>query len=253
MKSIYFCTLLFVFFSISLFANPHKLFDEANKLYTSEKYAEALKNYKELTNLGYISSELYFNIGNTYYKMDSLASSILWYERAKLLNPADKSIDANLKIANSRTIDKIEPLPKMLISTVWTKLLGYFSLNIWSMIVISLSLITSLLFFLYFKSNTIFVKKLFFFSGILSFLSFLLVLYFALQALKLNDKTHLKKAIVFSEYVNVKSTPSESGVNLFVLHEGTSVYIKQELNGWLNVSIENGNEGWMQKTEVRNI
>ena len=111
-KALRYCLLLyFTFLSINLFAlNPDSLLSQANQLYKEKNYNGAIELYDSIISSGYYSSDVYYNLGNAHFKMGHLAPAILNYERAKKLAPSDDDIDFNLRIANLRVVDRVEPL-----------------------------------------------------------------------------------------------------------------------------------------------
>ena len=72
--------------------NVENIFSQANELYNKGSYIEAINNYKEIIKNDFHSAELYYNLGNAYYRLDSIASSVYYYEKALQLNPNDREI-----------------------------------------------------------------------------------------------------------------------------------------------------------------
>lgn len=98
---------------LSALAGPSGLessWQSANQFYSDGNYEDAVNQYESILNSGYESSELYFNLGNAYFKLNQIPSAILYYEKARKLAPEDEQINFNLSLANSRIVDKMEPL-----------------------------------------------------------------------------------------------------------------------------------------------
>ncbi|MDH6303823.1 tetratricopeptide (TPR) repeat protein [Parabacteroides sp. PF5-5] len=224
---------------------------EAETAYAQENYAKAIELYEEILKDNGASAEIYYNLGNAYYKDGGVASAILNYERALLLDPGDADIRFNLQMARMRTVDKIEPLGEFFLVRWYDNIQNMGSANSWAIlgIVSFLLFIFSLL--LFFFSRWIRMKKVGFYLGIVC----LLVVIFANIFAK-NQKSEIvnrTSAIVFSPTVTVKSSPDASGTDLFILHEGTKVFVKSSLGAWNEIELEDGNVGWMPGKDIEII
>jgi tetratricopeptide (TPR) repeat protein len=92
-----------------------QLFKEANQCYQEGKFNEALEHYKKLENLGYQSGALYYNMGNTYYKLGAVGYAILYYEKAAKLIGNDEDLIANFEHAPKRNKNKNQKKPPLVI------------------------------------------------------------------------------------------------------------------------------------------
>ena len=227
------------------------LIDEANKKYSDDNFDQAIEMYQKVIENGYESTELYFNLGNAYFKLNDIPSAILYYEKARKLDPLDEDILFNLQIANNRIVDKIETVPDIFYQRWWNMLVYSLTVEQWGLIsLISFALIfIMLLFFL--LSNMFWLKKISFWMGLIFILisgtSYLL----ANQKYNSFKKDH--QAIVFTPTVTVKSSPSETGIDLFVIHEGTKVLITDHIGIWYEVEIANGSVGWIKDEDIIKI
>lgn len=239
-------SILVIFSTLQIYAaaiNPD--IEAANKAYAKEKYNDAIQLYTKVLDKGLESYELYYNLGNCYYRISNFPMAILNYERGKKLNPADEDLDFNLKIANTKIVDKIDPIPQLFFVKWWILLTNLFSFDYWAYIAIGTISFFFIFLFVYLASATYKMKKLsFWFSN--SFLIItVLCIYFAYnQYSAINDKN---AAIIFSPNVTVKSSPDEKGTDKFVIHEGTKVILLDELNNWVKIKIANGSNGWIEK------
>jgi tetratricopeptide (TPR) repeat protein len=140
MKKIVFCTvliLIFAFVSISYAQDATmKNFEQGNEAYQSGNYLKAIEYYNQIIDNGYQTSEVYYNLGNAYYKLKNIPEAILNYERALKVDPSDEDSEFNLRIANLQTLDKIEPLPKLFYQEWWESLSGWLSSGTWSFIMV---------------------------------------------------------------------------------------------------------------------
>jgi len=242
---------LFIFCAgFSVYAQDEAI-KEAEIAYTQENYEEAIQKYESiLTNYGE-SSQIYYNLGNAYYKAGNIASAILNYERALLLDPGDGDIRFNLQLAKQRAVDKIEPVGEFFLKRWYHSVQALGATDSWA----KLGIFSFLLFIgcllLFFFSRWVRMKKAGFYLGIV----FLVIVIFS-NIFARNQKNELinrTEAIVFSPTVTVKSSPDASGTDLFILHEGTKVSIKSTLGEWNEIESEDGNVGWMPKKDIQII
>jgi len=219
--------------------------------YSNGEYAKAAGLYEDILKTSGESAKVYYNIGNCYYKMEKIPSAIINYERALLLNPSDKDALFNLEIAKLQTIDKIDPLDKFFLSEWIESLQNIFGTDTWSKIgiITFLLLIASLV--LFFFSRKIFLKKAGFYTGIVWLTLCIVANCFAYsQKQKLVNRNY---AIVFTPTVTIKSSPDNSGNDLFLLHEGTKVLIKSKLGEWSEIQIASGDIGWIKNSDLEVI
>ncbi len=232
-------------------SDVEKLFAQANKFYLDQSYEKAAETYEKLIVSGKYAPEVYFNLGNAYYKSGNIAPAILNYERAKNLRPSDPDILYNLRMANLATIDKIEPVPQLFYQRWWDDFVFEGSLNKRAVLGISLFWIAFGLSALYLFSRQIGVKKLSFYGAMFFMIAGTFTCYLTyLQNRHLNN--HMA-AIIFASSAYAKSSPDEKSANLFLLHSGTRIEILDELSGWKKVRIANGNEGWIEAVAIEII
>ena len=224
---------------------------EADSAYARGHYQQAIKDYETLLKQG-AAAELYYNLGNAYYRSENITKAVLNYERALLLSPGDRDIRFNLQIANSKTIDKIVPESEMFFFTWYRSLVNLMSVDGWArMSLISLTLVIVLL-LIYLFSDRLWLRKTGFFGGIILLVVFLFSNLFAWQ--QKQNLMYRKGAIITASSVTVKSTPAQNGTDLFVLHEGTKVVITDgSMKGWKEIRIADGKEGWIETKKMEEI
>lgn len=248
MKNI-FITIFLAFLPLLILAQSNTtLLDSANAAYAKNKFDLSIKYYEQIVSNGYESAEVYYNIGNAYYKNNHLPQAILNYERARKLSPSNEDIIYNLKMANNKLIDKIEPLPQLFIKDWWNSLILACSEKSWSMIYISFVWLGFGGIVIYFTTKRRSVKQLSFIFSIGLFILSFLFLFISRSSHQLNSARN--EGIIVTSTVNIKGSPSEQGTNLFILHEGTKVDIEQSNGSWLEVQIPNGNRGWIKAADV---
>lgn len=224
---------------------------EADSAYARGEYQQAIKDYEALLKQG-ASADLYYNLGNAYYRTENITRAVLNYERALLLSPGDRDIRFNLQIAQSKTIDKIVPESEMFFFTWYRTLVNLMSVDGWARTsLVSLALVIILL-LVYLFSDRIWLRKIGFFGGVILLLLFVLSNIFAWQ--QKQNLLFRKGAIVIVPSVTVKSTPASNGTDLFVLHEGTKVMITDgSMKGWKEIRIADGKEGWIESKQLEEI
>ncbi|MGQ7868778.1 tetratricopeptide repeat protein [Sunxiuqinia sp. sy24] len=237
-------------FSLSTIAQ-NSLLEKSNDHYTKQEYEEAIAGYQEVLNGNQESAEVYYNLGNAYYKSGQVTQAIISYERAKLLAPNDEDIQFNLELANQHVVDAIDPLPQVFFLRWWHNIANKYSADGWAKIsVISFILVLSLA-GLFFFTRTIAVKRLSFWFGIL--IVAISIFSFNFAARQKKRMTSHNFAIITQPSVTVKSSPSESGTELFLIHEGLKVEIKDSLGGWREIRIADGNQGWLPENSIEKI
>lgn len=217
---------------------------EADSAYVHERYQQAIADYEALLKGG-VSADIYYNLGNAYYRTDNITKAILNYERALLLSPGDADTRFNLQMARSKTIDKITPESEMFFVTWYHSLVNLMSVDAWARTALIALAIAIILVLAYLFSNRIWLRKVGFFGALFLLVVFLLSNLFAYQ--QKQKLTHRTGAIIMTTAAPVKSTPSKNGTDLFILHEGTRVTISDgTMKGWKEIRVADGKQGWIE-------
>ncbi len=248
---IFLSILLLLSLSVANAGDNAILLEEANKVYNEGSYGQAIELYEKVLENGYTSAEVYYNLGNAFFKQNNFAAAILNYEKAKKIEPNDEDINFNLKIANNRIVDKIETVPELFYLQWWNSLIYALTVDQWGwtgLISFFLLLVMALIFLL---SRIVWLKKLSFWFGLLFLL--ISISTYALANQKFNSFRKDHEAIVFTPTVTVKSSPSESSIDLFVIHEGTKVELTDNLGDWYEIKIANGSVGWIKNDDIEKI
>ena len=224
---------------------------DADSAYVNGNYQEAIKVYESLLKQGE-SAELYYNLGNAYYRTENITRAVLNYERALLLSPGDGDIRFNLQIARSKTIDKIVPESEMFFVTWYRSLVNIMSVDGWGrMALVSLALVI-VLFLVYLFSARVWVQKVGFFGGGILLVVFVFSNFLAWQ--QRQQLLNREGAIVVAPSVTVKSTPAQNGTDLFILHEGTKVVITDgSMKSWREIRLADGKKGWIESKKIELI
>ena len=232
------------------FSQNTESFKQANDLYNSGYYKEAIGRYDSILASNQHSAEMYFNLANCYYKLNEIGPSIFYYEKALQLSPNDSDILNNLGYAQKMTIDAIQEVPESGVSKLLNKTLNRLSVDGWATRCVGLSFLFVILFLGYYLSYSETKKRLFFISSC----GVLIVLFISLGLLfkkdSLDNNTH--PAIVFVKEAEVKSEPNLRSETSFTLHEGTKVLVIEDYNDdWLKIKLLNGKTGWMTRSELK--
>ena len=224
---------------------------DADSAYVNGNYQEAIKGYEALLRNG-ASAELYYNLGNAYYRTENITRAVLNFERALLLSPGDSDIRFNLQIARSKTIDKIVPESEMFFVTWYRSLVNMMSVDGWGRTaLVSLALVI-VLFLVYLFSARVWMQKVGFFGGGVLLVLFVISNIFAWQ--QRQNLLYRQGAIVIAPSVTVKSTPAQNGTDLFILHEGTKVIITDgSMKNWREVRLADGKKGWIESKKIEVI
>lgn len=225
--------------------------NNADTEYQKGNYQQAIRDYEEILKNGE-SAEIYFNLGNAYYRTDNITKAVLNYERARLLSPGDDDINFNLQFARSKTIDKIAPESEMFFVTWYKSLVNFTSVDNWAKTGILCIVMALLLVLLYLFGPQLMLRKIGFFGGLAFFVIFLLSNLFAFQQKQaLDNRTG---AIIMTPSVNIKKTPAKNSADQFVLHEGTRVdIIDKGMTDWRCIRVGDGREGWIETKAIEEI
>jgi len=218
-------------------------FDQGVTFFTSGNYNAALQFWMEIYNTGVRSAELNYNIGNAYFKLNDIPNSILFYERAYNIKPADENINYNLQIARTLIVDRFQEIPEVFFVKWYNFISLVLSTNTWAKLSISFFVFSLIFLSLYIYSSNYRNKVSGFWLALVFFILSSAFLAFAGRNRTLVYDSH--RAIILSPIVTGKSSPDSSGTDLFVLHEGTKVLIEDEVGEWVEIRLSDGNKGWV--------
>ena len=223
----------------------------ADQEYKRGNYPQAIADYKSLLKKT-PSAEVYYNLGNAYFRSDSIPQAILAYERAALINPGNSYIRFNLQFARGKTIDKVAEPDEMFFISWFRSAANLATVDGWATMVLFSAALLGCCILLYFFSSRILVRKVGFGCAIAFAILFVLSNIFALY--QKNALTNKEGAIIMAPATNLKKTPIRSGADEAVLHEGTRVDIAdRSIKGWLGVKLADGREGWIEENTVEEI
>ncbi|ARV07138.1 hypothetical protein BTO04_10760 [Polaribacter sp. SA4-10] len=244
--------ILFIFLLIATTLSSQEvdsLFSNANNLYKNGQFEEAIEEYKKIESQDLVSSELYYNLGNSYYKLNKVGPTIYYYEKALKLNPLNQDVKNNLVFAKRLALDNIEELPKTVLQRFNKNYLQKLSYNQWAVVVIVFSVLASLLLLLFYFADVPSKKRIYFATSIFSFILLVTSLFITYNQYHFSKKN--KVAIVFAEKTAVRNAPTLNSEKVFTLHEGTKVIVLDAVDNWKKIKLVDGKLGWIIADEIK--
>lgn len=241
-------------FAVPALAQTEELssvFEDANRLYLEQKYDAAASRYESIIKNGYVNGEVYFNLGNAYYKMGKIQNAVLNYERARKYIPNDDDLNVNIQLVNLQLTDKIEAIPELFIYRWAESLLSLFSLEsmVWMMYALFLLSLGSFSYFLF--AETYEQRRYSLMSGMICTALLLVgITNFLIQSYR---ETNTRYAVVMTDVANIKSAPDKKGNDLFVIHRGLKVQVLDNVNQWQKIRLADGKVGWIPEQEIEGI
>ena len=230
---------------------PQETIVEGNMLYGKNQYDKAIEKYMSVLNQGYVAPELYYNLGNAYFKTEDYTQAIYYFEQSLKLNPSDENASFNLKVCNTKIADKLEEVPQLFFKKWWTSLSHLMSLQAFTILGIVMCFLFFISLALYLLSRTILLRKVFFYASIIFvFISAVSTLFAYNQY---NDVNRSDNAIVFEPTLSVKSSPDDKGNDIFVIHQGLKVNITDQIGEWSEIRLSNGSKGWVKTSTCKAI
>ncbi len=243
--------IILVFCTTVGFAQNEAVFEKANKAYADGNYEEAIASYENILNEGEASVSLYYNLANAHYKLNHIAPSIYYYEKALQLEPNDSDVKNNIQFARNMAMDDIQSVERTGISKTFDDLIATFSYNTWGSIAIGFMLIFVILFLFYYYGRSTLVKRIFFIGSIVSVVLCIASVIFAFS--QENIQLNNNYAIVFAEEAGVRSEPNLRGEPSFLLHEGTKTKLLENYQEWYKIEIADGKQGWILKENLKEL
>ena len=224
---------------------------QANNLYSKGNYADAAKAYEKVLSTQGVAPELYFNLGNAYYKSSETGRAILNYERALRLSPTFEDARYNLEIAQLKVIDNVNLNQSFFVGRWVDGLIKLFNSNQWIWLSLTLFLTTLICAFVFIFGASRPLRKISFYTG--SIILVISLVAFVFSGIRKDQMINHREAIVMTGVVSVKGAPDKSGTELFQLHEGTKVFVKTTLGNWIEIKLGNGNIGWVEQENIERI
>lgn len=225
------------------------LFTKGNTLYKNGEFEAAINSYKKIEAKDSISAELYLNLGNAYYKLNKVGPTIFYYEKALKLEPSNKDVKNNLVFAKRLALDTIKEVPKTVFQKFHANYIQQLSYNEWAILAVLFSFLASLFFLLFYFSYVPTRKRVYFTASILSFiiLTFSIIITYS----EFNKSKNNKEAIVFATETTVRNAPTLNADEVFILHEGTKVFVIDAVDNWKKIKLIDNRTGWIIAEEIK--
>jgi tetratricopeptide (TPR) repeat protein len=232
-------------------AQPYlqQLFDQGNSEYQKGNYGSAEQCYRQILNSGAESGPLYYNLGNVSFKQKRIGESIYYWEKALQIMPADRETQGNLELANLLRVDRIEipatPLPLKILD----RMQGLLTIDQMSALVIILFIAVNVLFSFYWLAKHPRFASFALIGGFI--IGFLFILSVSSLSWKMYASAHRKEGIVIERQADIRSGPGNENIAVFSIHEGIKVRVLGSSNGWHQISLPNGWNGWLPQSSLR--
>ena len=244
------CILVSLLFSLHIMAvDANQLFSSANKAYKATQYEKAIEGYSQVRAKGVANAALYYNLGNAHYKLGHISQAILNYERALKLQPTDEDAQHNLRLMNTKIVDRVLRVPQLAIVSGWQNFVHGRSAKGWSLVAVALVWVALLFFAAYLFVPS--VRRLGFFAGIVFMLAALFTTYLAFS------QNHYEKnsgeAILMAANTYVKSAPDAGSTDIFMIHEGLKLEVLDQVGEWAKIRLADGKVGWINRNAMERI
>lgn len=241
--------ILILLFCLKGTAQNESNFEQATTAYNEGAFEKAIDLYTTILEDGQHSAALYYNLGNSYYKLNDIPNSIYFYEKALLLAPKDAEIINNLGYAQQMTLDAIDNMPETGLSKFYKSILNKLTFDQWAYMGVAFICLFVFLYilFYYFKYST---RKRWAFIGSISSL-LIAVISVAFAYITYTEFKANKPAIIFTDEIEIQAEPNTSSSTVFVLHAGTKVNVLEELEDWKKIKITDGKTGWIPSDNLK--
>jgi tetratricopeptide (TPR) repeat protein len=239
------------FFATISAGTPDSLYYKANQKYQEGKYEESIELYQKIISEGFESSVLYYNLGNASFRSNKIGKARIYYEKALKLDPNNEDATFNLTYLEGILVDKFEDIPELFLKTWLRSLISLMNSDQWAIISMAAFFLAALLFSMYLLLRKVSIRKTGFYGGLILLL--ITLFSFAFSWKQRNSEIIPESAVVIEYLVNVKSTPRDTGTDLFVLHEGAKVWLEDIAGEWREIRLSDGRKGWVPIASIENI
>jgi tetratricopeptide (TPR) repeat protein len=231
--------------------SPEQLFEQANSLYQQGKAAEARDLYESIVQNGHVNGEIYYNLGNAYYKTGNIARAILNYERARRFMPSDEDLRHNLQLANLLITDRIEQAPRLFVWDYWDGLKNMFSTRTATWLAYLVFVVLVVMVGVVVLARTYRLRKVGFLGSVITGL--ILIFFLTILFAKIADDRRTDEAIVLASITTIKNSPDSKSSDAFVLHSGVKIQVIDSVSDWVKIRLADGKVGWMEKSAAERI
>lgn len=237
--------------TVAVAETPQRTFQKANEAYQAKDYAKAIRLYESLLESGTASTDIYYNLGNSYFRKEQLGKSILNYERALRLSPNNEDVGYNLALAELEKVDDFGDIPAFFLTRAWKWTSSLLSSSLWSILAIFLLWLGIGGFVLWQISKERDRRKQGFLLGVVALIICLIPFFLAKTSAQLEQNSG--EAILTKKKASIHTNADESSAVLYELHEGTKLKLLDEITAWKKVRLSNGEQGWVEEGALEEI
>jgi tetratricopeptide (TPR) repeat protein len=248
LKAIPILSLFFLLYTGVYAQQPKQLFQQANQAYQAQDFQQAIDLYQKILGQGYQGKEIYYNLGNAYFRLNNLGQAILNYEKALKLDPNDPDVRYNLELANLRVVDRLELPPRFFLFDWWDSLKTYFSLGQLTRLVAGLFILSILLVVFWLFTRRYRLRRWLLTGMIICSILFFFWTYILIKQSE-TFRNH-RQAVVLTPSITVMSAPDEASTDVFLLHEGVKIRLDEQRETWVKISLPDGKSGWIKTGDI---
>ena len=234
---------------------------QADSAYNKKNFQDALYYYQAAAEKDGVSSDLYYNMGNTYYRLGDLGHAVLNYRRALALDPSNEEARLNLEFVRTKITDKPED-DSTFLRNVHFKIVSWMSPDAWAWTSMGVFALMIGLIAIYLFAPSVNARKVGFFGAFVILFIFIYTLYVAWSSA--NAYNGNGRAVVTAPVTNLRSTPASSNSSadkVVPIHEGTELIILDSLATpddpkvplWYDVKINNTSRAWLPAADVEKV
>lgn len=234
---------------------------QADSAYNKKNFQDALYYYQAAAEKDGVSSDLYYNMGNTYYRLGDLGHAVLNYRRALALDPSNEEARLNLEFVRTKITDKPED-DSTFLRNVHLKIVSWMSPDAWAWTSMGVFALMIGLIAIYLFAPSVNARKVGFFGAFVILFIFIYTLYVAWSSA--NAYNGNGRAVVTAPVTNLRSTPASSNSSadkVVPIHEGTELIILDSLATpddpkvplWYDVKINNTSRAWLPAADVEKV
>ena len=225
------------------------LFAQGDSEYQKGNYKSAELDYRRIMDSGLASGPLYYNLANACFKQRRLGEAVYYWEKARQKLPADREIRENLELANLLLVDRIESPADPLVLEALASVSGLLTIGQQSRLVCILFIAANGLFSIYLLAK----NPRHAFRALIGclMLGLLSIIFAGSLSWKIYERDYRKRGVVIEQKVDIRSGPGPENVTVFTIHEGIRVRVQGSSNGWYQISLPNGWNGWLRQGDIR--
>tara|TARA_B110000014_G_C20061082_1_gene552583 strand:- start:229 stop:975 length:747 start_codon:yes stop_codon:yes gene_type:complete len=243
-------SIFLILFSLGASEIVDDLFDDGNNSMLAERYEDAIQTYESILVLGYQSGELYYNLGNAYYRNDNLGQAIWAYSKAQYILPRNINIKHNLEVSMAQKIDRIDMPKPFFLLKLYREIKLKYNLQEWILFG-SIILLAQAFWILSIQIGWLNSS---FNQSLVSLFTFIVISIHGISVDKYLENNRTQTGIVIANNINAYSGPyfGEKTI-LFKINEGSNVDIVQRQNDWFEIILIDGKKGWIPNSAVRKL